>query len=135
MFVLKKICFRLLSTDREYENTSSNFRISLSVVGGGWLGAGLGAGTTAAAVMAAGAAVGTAGTGVGCEEDDGGFNGEEPGLGGSEGWIGELPFATGGRVTGNIDEGALAGAGGSSSLTSNTFASFSGAGEAFAVSF
>ena len=107
----------------------------MSVVGGGWLGTGLGAGTTAAAAVAAGAAVDAAGSGIGCEEDDGGFNGEEPGLGGSEGWIGELPFAAAGRGTGNIDEGAPAGAGGSSGLTSNTFTSFSGAGEAFAVSF
>ena len=112
--------------------TSSNFRISLSVVGGGWLGGGLGGGAVAVVAIAVG---GAAGAGVGCEEDGGGFSGEEPGLGGSEGWSGELLLATASRGTGNADEGASAGAGGSGPLTSDAFASFSGVGDVFAIAF
>jgi hypothetical protein len=68
--------------------TSSNFRISLSVVGGGgWLGTGFGTGGAAAAaatvVTDAVVAAGAVGAGMGSEDVD--FNGEVPGLGGSDG--------------------------------------------------
>ena len=129
MFILKKEIAQKAINSKKIKSTSSNFWISLSVVGGGWLGAGT-------VVAAAGeATLGGAGTGVGCKEDSGGFSGEEPGLGGSEGWIGELPLATVGRGTGNADEGASAGAGGSGPLTDSGFVSFSCAGDVFAIIF
>lgn len=106
----------------------------MSVVGGGGgggsLGASLGTGTGVTAVAAAG----PVGVGKGCEEDDGGFKGEEPGLGGSEGWICEVPFIVVGRGIGNVDDGTSAVTEGSGTFDDDAFAVLSGADEAIAAS-